>query len=79
MNRVSNQKEVVNLGLCPNRGGGVRTINPRSPTRILKMGTEKGQLKKIKVGSQFCGGGGGPETWDKFRILTLFLLRKESL
>ena len=57
MNRVRNQKEVVNLGLCPNRGG-VRTINPRVPTCILKMGTEKGQLKKIKVGSQFCGGGG---------------------
>ena len=33
---------------------------------------KKGHRKKIKVGSQVCGGGGGPETWDKVPSLALF-------
>ena len=78
MNRVRNQKEVVNLGLCPNRGGGPDD-QPPGPNLYFENGHRKGSAKKNQSRVPILRRGGGPETWDKFRILTLFLLRKESL
>ena len=45
MNRVRNQKEVVNLGLCPNRGGGPDD-QPPGPNLYFEKWHRKGATKK---------------------------------
>ena len=55
-------------------GGGIWSNNPWVPTCILKMGTEKGVRKKIKVGSQVCGGGGSGNLGQSPKFSTFFFL-----